>query len=141
MTDWSARYMALARHVAEWSKDPSTKVGAVVVGQDRRKVAFGYNGFPAGITDTPERLADRPVKYILVQHAERNALDNAHFDLTGGTLVTTMHPCSECAKSIVTKGITHVICPPPPTRPPWAQSAEWGRKILEEAGVLVTLVP
>jgi dCMP deaminase len=72
-TDWDARYLDLARHVAKWSKDPSTQVGAVVVGKDRRKIAVGYNGFPRGIADD-NRLFDREVKYTLIQHAERNVI-------------------------------------------------------------------
>ena len=132
---WTARMMQLAAFVASWSKDPSTKVGAVVVGRDRRMVAIGYNGFPEGIADYPERLMDREVKYKLTQHAERNVIDNAQFDLTGATLYVTMHPCTECSKSIVSKKIARVVCPPAISREPWASDAEWSKKILQEAGV------
>jgi dCMP deaminase len=134
---WIDRYVALARHVAEWSKDPSTKVGAVAVGRDPREIALGYNGFPRGVVDSEERLNDRPVKYQLVQHAERNVLDNARFDLQGATLVVTQYPCAECAKSIVSKGIALVITPPPPIREPWAESAKWAKVLMEEGGVEV----
>lgn len=136
MTDWTRRYFELAQHVAQWSKDPSTKVGAVVIAKDRRQIALGYNGFPPGIADD-DRLHDRPTKYPLIQHAERNVLDNAQFDLNGATLVATMHPCTECAKSIISKGIVRVMCPPPPDRPPWAEEARIAREILDEAGVRV----
>lgn len=134
-TDWFDRYMKLAEHVAQWSKDISTKVGAVVVGQDRREIALGYNGFPAGIADSAERLADREVKYRLTQHAERNVLDNARFDLRGATLAVTLHPCSSCAKSIVSKRIRFVVCPGLPDAERWVQEARWGAEILREAGV------
>ena len=117
------RYLKLASHVAEWSKDPSTKVGAVIVGGDRREIALGYNGFPPGIDDTPERLAHKETKYAMTQHAERNVLDNARFDLAGATLYVTMYPCNECAKSIVAKGIKRVVCPPPLDREPWRTSS------------------
>lgn len=136
MTDWDRRHFELAEHIATWSHDPSTKVGAVVVGRDRRKVAFGYNGFPPGIRDDA-RLLDRSVKYRLTQHAERNALDNTHFDLTGGTLIVTMFPCEECAKSIVSKGIVRVVCPPPIDREPWATSCGWTRLLFAEAGIVI----
>jgi dCMP deaminase len=134
---WMSRYMQLAQLVAEWSHDPSTKVGAVVVGKDRREIALGYNGFPAGIADTPERLADREVKYRLMQHAERNAIDNSKFDLTGATLVVTLHPCVECSKSIVSKGVARVACPGVPVGDRWRQQALWGAEILSEAGVKI----
>lgn len=134
------RYLGLAFHVAAWSKDPSTKVGCVVVGKNRRQIAIGYNGFPEGIADTEERLNDRPTKYRLTQHAERNAVDNATFDLTGATLVTTLHPCVECAKSILSKGIATVVTTPAPIREPWKQSAEWAAELFKEAGVEVVVI-
>lgn len=135
VTKWDRRFHELARHVAGWSKDPSTKVGAVLVGVDRRQVALGYNGFPPGIEDTPERLADRASKYRLTQHAERNVLDNARFDAAGGTLYTTFFPCSECAKSIVSRGIARVFTPPPATHEPWASDARFSCELLREGGV------
>jgi dCMP deaminase len=132
------RGLALAAHVAGWSKDPTTKVGAVIVGKDPRDLCVGYNGFPPGIADTPDRLMHRPTKHALTQHAERNALDNAHFDIRGATLYTTLAPCVNCAKSIVSKGISRVVCAEVPTHEPWADEAERGKAILEEAGVVVT---
>lgn len=135
LSKWDLRYAALASHVASWSKDPSTKVGAVAVGADRKQIALGYNGFPPGVADTEERLQDREVKYSLVQHAERNVLDNAAFSLRGGTLVVTMFPCHECAKSIISKGLARVVCPPAPDREPWRSSARLTRTVLGEAGV------
>jgi dCMP deaminase len=137
---WIERYFALARLVATWSKDPSTKVGAVIVGKNRKQIAVGYNGFPVGIEDTAERLEDRPTKYRLIQHAERNVLDNAAFDLEGATLVTTQFPCDECAKSIVSKKIKRVVAPPMPSREPWREASLWAQRILEEAGVEIVVV-
>jgi dCMP deaminase len=137
MTDWDQRYFVLAHHVAVWSKDPSTRVGAVIVGKDRRNITIGYNGFPPGIEDSSERLLDKNTKYAMTQHAERNALDNAHFDLEGSTLAVTMFPCNECAKSIVSRGIKRVITPPPLDREPWKSSAEWTRQMFNEVGIVV----
>lgn len=136
---WDLRYLELARHVAQWSKDPSTKVGAVVVGADRREIALGYNGFPPGIKDD-DRLADRPIKHRLIQHAERNVLDNARFDLLGATLIVTLHPCTECTKSIISKRIIRVVCPEVPQREPWASEAAVAGEILKEAGIAVDVV-
>ena len=127
--------MGLAFEVATWSKDPRTKVGAVVVGEDPRCVALGYNGFPPGVDDLEERLAHRGTKYFFIQHAERNVLDNARFDLTGATLYATMFPCAECAKSIISKGISRLVSPPPPTEEPWAESAKYAMIMFDEAGV------
>jgi dCMP deaminase len=137
------RHFELAQHVAGsrlWSKDPSTRVAAVLIGQDPRHIAIGYNGFPPGIADTPERLADRAVKYDLVQHAERNVLDNATFDLRGATLATTMYPCHECAKSIISKRVQRVITPPYGDREPWLTSSRKAEAMFKEAPILVRLV-
>jgi dCMP deaminase len=139
LTKWDRRYLALAAHVAGWSKDPTTKVGAVLVGRERGRVALGYNGFPPGVADDPERLADRATKHRLVQHAERNVLDNATFDACGSTLYATFFPCSECAKSVVSRGVSRVVAPPLPsnTREPWADDHRWAVLVLAEGGVAV----
>jgi len=138
MTDWDQRYMELAKHVASWSKDPSTKVGAVLVGLDRRHIALGYNGFPHGIRDTDERLGTRAVKLKLVQHAERNVLDHSTFDTNGSTLIVTRFPCSECAKSIISKRIARVIyLADAAYGDRWLDEIRWAREMLVESGVLL----
>ena len=52
------------------SKDPRTQVGAVIVGPDLEVRSTGFNGFPRGIVDWPERLQDKPTKLRLIVHAE-----------------------------------------------------------------------
>lgn len=106
---WDEWALGLARHWALRSKDPSTKVGAVIIGLRKTDVAGGYNGLPPRIPDLQEYLNNRDRKYPLIIHAERNALDHARFDTTGATIYVTRHPCSECAKSIVNKGINRVV--------------------------------
>lgn len=141
MSKWDQRYLDLARFWADQcSKDPSTKVGAVLVGMDPRNIALGYNGFPKGIEDSEERLNDRSTKYKLTMHAERNVLDNAKFETRGAALYCTMFICSECAKSAIQKGVVRVVCPPPFTRAPWNHDAEWTRLLLLEAGVELEVV-
>jgi dCMP deaminase len=136
-TNWDRRFMALARHVARWSKDPSTKVGAVLV-QEENQVALGYNGFPRGIADTAERLADRALKYRLIQHAERNVLDNAAFSAMGSTLYVTQLPCTECAKSIVSKGVRRVVSPGLEALPErWRVDGAWAVDVMAEGGVII----
>jgi len=133
---WDKKFIALAEHVSGWSKDPSSKVGACIIGDRRRVVSLGFNGFPRGIEDTAERLNDRAVKYRLVAHAERNALDNAETSVIGATLYVTRHPCSECAKSIVQKGIARVVYQPHSDFDArWAEELAWARMIMAEGGV------
>lgn len=109
ISEWDWRFLELADHIAKWSKDPRTKVGAVIVDRTKRVVSVGYNGFPRGVKDTEERYNDRSMKHLLVAHAERNALDNAPLMVEGCILYTPLMPCSECAKSIIQKGITTVV--------------------------------
>ncbi|MCG8355917.1 MAG: deaminase [Kiloniellales bacterium] len=108
---WDRRFLAMAELVAGWSKDPSTKVGCVITSPDRRVVSTGFNGLPAGVEDSLERLQDRNVKYDMTVHAERNAIISARRDLTGYRLYATLMPCSVCAAMIIQAGLAEVIAP------------------------------
>lgn len=107
---WDKRFLDLADHISQWSKDPRTKVGAVIVDNRKRVVSHGYNGFPTGIEDLEDRYLDRETKHKFVCHAERNALDNAYRSVEGCTLYSPLKPCHECAKAIVQRGISRVVC-------------------------------
>jgi dCMP deaminase len=107
---WDQRFLDLAAHISSWSKDPSTKVGAVIVNDKNHIISLGYNGLPRGVDDCEARYNHRDVKYKFVCHAERNAIDNAHTDVTGCTIYVTLMPCNECAKSIIQRGIKRVVC-------------------------------
>lgn len=137
---WDHRFMDLAKHVSTWSKDPSTKVGAVIVGVDRRQIVHGYNGFPPGIEDDG-RLHDRQTKYGLIVHAERNAVYNATFPVEGGTMYCTMHPCLDCVKTIVSKKIVRILVPQPPPveKGRWTEEIPMAQKVLREGGVRVDI--
>ena len=131
--------MGLAGHVATWSKDPSTRVGCVIVDKQNRVVSLGFNGFPRGIKDTTLRYLDKEVKYLFVAHAERNALDNAPLSVEGCTLYSLLLPCNECAKSIIQKGITKVVS----YEPEWDRPhLNWDatKTMFEEAGVQLYLI-
>jgi dCMP deaminase len=107
---WDLRFLDLAKLVSGWSKDPSTKVGAVIVDGDNRVVSIGYNGFPIGINDDDERLNNRELKYKMIIHAECNALMFANTNLVGYTMYTyPFMPCPKCASMIIQSGITRVI--------------------------------
>lgn len=129
--------MELAAHFATWSKDPSTKVGAVIVDDCRRVIAQGYNGFPRGVRDDPERYETKMVKYKLVVHAEANAILNAVAKVSGAMLYCTKYPCSECAKLIIQSGIYRVVAPKPEMGGVWAEDAEFSIQMLREADVIV----
>lgn len=137
MNKWDERFLKLAEHVSGWSKDPSTKVGAVITDQQNRVISVGYNGFPAGIADTAERLNNRDEKLDLTIHAEENALLFAQRPLNGCNLyVWPLPPCIKCAAKIVQTGIKRVISPAC-KKEKWIESCEKGRTILTEARIIV----
>ena len=105
---WDQRFLDLAKLVASWSNDPSTKVAAVIT-RGKRIVSMGFNGFPAGIKDD-KRLQDREIKNSFILHAEDNALLFAKQDLTGCSIFTyPFMPCASCSSKIIQAGITRVI--------------------------------
>ncbi len=142
MNKWDIRFMELARHIATWSKDPSTKVGAVIVDDKRRVVSVGYNGFPIEVVDSEDRYQNREIKYKLVVHGEANALMNATSSLEGCTLYNTLMPCSTCAGLIIQAGIKKVIVPPIPDnlKGRWNDDMQYSVTMFQEAGVELVFV-
>jgi len=148
---WHRRFLDVARLVATWSKDPSTKTGCVVVDQIGNIVSTGYNGFARGVQDTEERYNDRPTKYLFVVHCDTNAIYSAArrgVSLHGCTMYLTGPPCNECMKGIVQAGITRVVWPEdnpfekdPATQARWKDSIEVTNAMAREAGVEFVRVP
>ena len=137
---WDHRFLILAEHISEWSKDPSTKVGAVIAHtRSKRVVSMGFNGFPAGVEDSPERLSDRETKYEMVVHAEQNALMFAGDRAEGCTLyVHPLPPCARCAVMVIQAGITRVVCHQPDFDDErWGEVAKIADTMLREAGLEV----
>ncbi len=109
---WNKRFMEVAFLVASWSKDPSTKTGAVIVGPDKEIRATGYNGPVRGVNDEVEERFERPTKYDFFEHAERNALYNACLtgvSVKGCVMYATHAPCVDCARAIIQSGIKTVV--------------------------------
>ena len=136
LREWA---LGMAQHTAILSKDPSTKVGAVIFDPKRRIVSAGYNGFARGVHDTATRLDDRSTKYRLVLHAEQNAIMFATAPLEGCTMVVTHPCCAQCAAVAIQAGIKHIIWPKPDTAflERWAEDLALTNMQLAEAGVTV----
>ena len=105
---WPKLYLEQAKTIANWSKDPSTKVGCVIVDQHWRPVSQGFNGFPAKC-DESFMTYERPMKYHLILHAEQNALAHAHCDLMNHIAITTHAPCETCLKLMAAHGIKVIM--------------------------------
>ena len=138
----NARFMQLAQLISTWSKDPSTKVGCVIVSPEKTILSMGYNGFPRGVNDNIPSRQERPTKYDFVVHAEENALLNAGRNgtrLSGGVLYVTLPPCTRCAGSIIQSGIKEVIYLEPEVQkqiPGWRDTLDISFTMFKEAGIL-----
>lgn len=141
---WSKRYLNLAKMVSSWSKDPSTKVGSVIVGEKGQILSQGYNGFPRGIEDSNERLDNREVKYKYIVHSEMNAIYNASLNgtsLKGATIYVHGLPvCSECAKGIIQVGIKKVVLAGSYMKDNWKESCILAENMLKEAGIEIVKI-
>ena len=136
---WHVRFLELAAHVAQWSKDPSTKVGAVIVRPDRTIVSLGYNGFPRRVVDHKGRLTDRSVKYPMTVHAETNAILSACLYIQDCSIyVDPLFPCASCAGHIIQVGITSVYAFAQPESGRWEEEAALATTMFGEAGVEIT---
>ena len=147
---WDRHFLGMALYHARLSKDPSTRVGSVIIGPDREILSGGFNGFPRGIADTPERLNDRETKLKLVVHAEMNALLAAArtgMRLKGCTLylgatddsglVWGGPPCTRCTVEIIQVGISEIVSYPIKAVPSrWHEDLKLARSLLDEAGVV-----
>lgn len=146
---WDRHFLQLCVDTARMSKDPSTRVGSVIVGPDREIRSTGFNGFPRGVADTAERLHDRDMKLRLVVHGEMNAVLAAArvgVPLKGCTLYLAATddsgmvwggpPCTRCTVEIIQAGIAEIVSWPPKAVPSrWHADLEVSRGLLSEAGI------
>lgn len=138
---WDYRFLRMAEEVASWSKDPSTKVGCVLVNPATRTViSTGFNGFPREVDEHPQSMVlkpgadptdpearmakdlrwDRPQKYSFIEHAERNAVYNAARNghaTEGAWAYMNWSPlglCTDCARALIQAGVKRVYGPARP---------------------------
>lgn len=139
--NWTDYFLAMAHLVASKSKDPSTKVGCVVITEDKVVAATGYNGLPRGVEDKAERM-ERPAKYLWTSHAEENAVAQAArvgMKLKGGTAYVTHMPCSRCARTLIQAGIETVVVDRGTTSMP-QEEFDVAMQMFKEAGVDVAQI-
>lgn len=106
--NWKEYYMSIAETVSQKSKDPSTKVGCVIISEDNKPISFGYNGFVAGC-DESFMTFEKPMKYYLTIHAEMNALISAQRSLKGSTVYVTHLSCENCMKHLIQAGVKKIV--------------------------------
>jgi dCMP deaminase len=141
--NWDDYYIKMAELVASKSKDKSTKVGAVIVGEDNEVRSTGYNGFPRHVNDTTEQRHARPDKYAFTEHAERNAIYNAArvgIPLNGCTLYLNWEPCpcTDCTRAVIQSGIKRIVGPNIPfggVSSHWKKDFSHSVEMLDEARI------
>lgn len=112
--EWNDYFFKIAEVVASKSKDPSTKVGAVLVNKDKQIIACGYNGFPADYPDAEVECCTKEYKYARTIHAEMNAIlcaaKNGITTKDSIIYVTPLQICDQCAKNLIQAGVKEIHC-------------------------------
>lgn len=134
------KFMRVAQSFAqEFSKDPSTKVGAVFIDPtDYSILSHGYNGMPRGVDESIPERQERPLKYSYYEHAERNAIYNlVRRHLKNTIVLSTEQPSISCARALIAVGATSVYFPMPKQETP---ELEIVMTLFAETGVSVGYV-
>ena len=115
---WDDFFMLQAELVANRSTCLRRQVGAVLVNEDQRLIASGYNGAPSGVRHCIETGCLRKnypsgerLDLCVATHAEANAIANAArtgAQVKGAILYSTVSPCIECLKIAVNAGIAEI---------------------------------
>ena len=106
---WDEYFINIAEAVALKSKDPSSKMGCVIVDPKKRVVSIGYNGLVQGSDESKLTLSERPMKYYFAIHSEMNAVLFARQDLTGCTVYNRVATCENCLKYCLQAGIKRFV--------------------------------
>lgn len=147
------KYYKLTEYMAQtFSKDPSTKVGALFIYPGTLQIlSMGYNGMPRGVDETIKERWERPLKYMLTEHAERNAIYNAAqagTSLRDSICVASMCPCFDCARGIIQSGCKMVITRDinelqknnPEVAERWKEGWDISIPMMREAGVHIMML-
>jgi dCMP deaminase len=136
---WNEYYMRIAQLVAERSTCLRRKVGAIAV-KEKRILATGYNGAPAGLPHCldigclREQLkipSGQRHELCRGLHAEQNVIIQAAVhgvSISGSTIYCTTQPCLICTKMLINCGITAIY---------FAEGYpdDLAQKMLQEAGI------
>ncbi len=142
LSSWDSRFLFQAAVNASWSKDPSTKCGAVIASFDKTIMGQGFNGFPRRVKDD-DRLLNRETKYQIVVHAEINSILNSTGQLKNCTIYTWPFPlCCRCSSFIIQAGLTEAYAPEPSRDilERWGAELELSSSVLAEAGVSLKVI-
>ena len=117
---WNQYFASITRMVATRSTCLRRHVGAILV-KEKRILATGYNGAPAGLKHCIEvgclrEKASIPsgTRHELCRalHAEQNVIVQAAYhgiSIAGSTLYCTNKPCVICSKMLINAGIERIF--------------------------------
>jgi len=132
--------MSLAIETSRFSKDPSTKVGAVAA-LNKRVIGTGRNGFPPGVDDSADLYSNREIKHLLVQHAEENLISICGDQIRGGDVFVTFPVCNRCAGKLIVAGVKSVYAMVSYDMPKeWLLRWNISVAMFQQTGVLVHVV-
>lgn len=154
MEELKKLWLLEAYRMALHSPDPSTQNGAIIVSESwvlskeldlDLMLGRACNTFPKGVENKPERL-ERPLKYAMVEHAERGAIYDAALNghcTKGATMFVPWFACQDCSRAIICSGIKNVIghkLMMDKTPPHWKESIETAFIMFKEAGIQFELI-
>jgi dCMP deaminase len=144
--NWDEYFFEIIESIPKKSKDPSTKVGCLIVSPNNEIVSSGFNGFPRKVEDdleiVPERY-ERSKKLLFTEHAERNAVYAAArrgTPLANCRLYIGWHPCAGCMRAIIQSGICEVVINGDVDKEfqkRWQEETEVAEIMAKEAGVKI----
>lgn len=146
--NWTEYFLNIAETIKLKSKDKSTQIGAVIVGNDNEILSTGYNSFPRGMDDNIKERQERPEKYFYMVHAEINSIINAArigvSTKNSSIYLTCGIPCTDCAKAIINAGIKTIYCKQICTtknKEKWEESQKRSIQLFDECGIQVFFYP
>ena len=120
--DWEEYFLKVMDTVAERANCDRGRAASVIV-KDKRILATGYVGAPAGLPTCDEVGHLIKVAYderggqkkhcVRTTHAEANAIAQAArhgIRIDGATIYIRMTPCLDCTKLLINAGIKRVVC-------------------------------
>ena len=120
--DWQDYFLKIMDTVAERANCDRGRAAAIIV-KDKRIVATGYVGAPAGLETCDEighlikvafdERGGQKKHCVRTTHAEMNAIAQAArhgTSIDGATIYIKMTPCLDCTKLLINAGIRRVVC-------------------------------
>ena len=109
---WDTRFLKLAAHIAGWSKDPSTKVGCIVVGADVKFEVQASTGSRAAsrMTLNDSKTVNSNIRSSVMQKKMRSCtLHGSVYRFA--TARRTLHGRRvHAVRSLIRAGIVEVVC-------------------------------